>query len=376
MGQPSTTTSQLQVPENLKPFGTLVARELLKLQKTGLHRRINEGEAVFTEGDPGDGLFVLESGTVVITTTIRPGHGRTLTRIHAGDYFGEMALLDEGLRSATATAEIDSVVSFVPKSQVMELIARAPIIAFEMMKEFSQRMRASNRQFVEEALSTERIGLLERFSFSFAHDLKNPLAGISMAAELLADETISRELRQTLSRQLVRQSRRVAMMTEEMLAISRGTKPAVNFQTVDLAHFIMRKVEEFQLDFQERRLEITLENLPPNLQVQIDPARIEQLLLNLLHNSADAMTGGGRAWFRFETGSSHVAIELEDSGPGISQERIEQVFTPFFTHGKVNGTGLGLSICRRVMESHGGTIRALFRQARGATFRMELPLGR
>ncbi len=359
-----------------KPFSSLFAKELLKLQKTGLLRRVPAGAAVFSEGDPGDGMYLLERGAVIITTSLETGRGRIINRIEAGDYFGEMALLDDGPRSATATAEVESLVSFVPKADVLQLIRNSPTIVFDMMREFSLRIRATNRQVVDEAISKERFDILGRFSFSFAHDLKNPLAGISMAAELLADESIPADLRKTVSGQLVRQARRVAMMTEEMLAISRGTKPSINLQPVDLTQFMIRKIEEFRIDFRSRRLEISTENLPPNLSVVIDATRIEQLFLNLLHNSADAMTDGGKAWFRFETGDSRLAIELEDSGPGITRDRIEQVFEPFFTLGKPKGTGLGLSICRRVMEAHGGSIRAIFQQGRGAIFRMEFPLGR
>lgn len=369
-------TSPEKTASAQKAFSSLFAKELLKLQKTGLLRRVQPGVPVFSEGDPGDGLYLLERGSVVITTVLETGRGRIINRIEAGDYFGEMALLDDGPRSATATAETEAIVSFVPKADVLELIRHSPTIVFDMMREFSQRIRATNRQVVDEVISSERADILGRFSLSFAHDLKNPLAGISMAAELLADENIPPDLRQNLSRQLVRQARRVAMMTEEMLAISRGTKPAINLQKVDLTQFIMRKLEEFQIDFRSRRLDVSVENLPPNIQIEIDSARMEQLFLNLLHNSADALPDGGRAWFRFETGDSHLAIELEDSGPGISKERIEQVFEPFFTMGKAKGTGLGLSICRRVMEAHQGTIHALYRPGHGAIFRMELPLAR
>lgn len=374
MSQTASTTSPEKTSSAQKAFSSLFAKELLKLQKTGLLRRVPAGAPVFSEGDPGDGLYLLERGRVVITTVLETGRGRTINRIEAGDYFGEIALLDDGPRSATATAEIESIVSFVPKADVLELIRNSPTIVFDMMREFSLRIRATNRQIIDEVITSERADILGRFSLSFAHDLKNPLAGISMAAELLADENIPPDLRQNLSRQLVRQARRVAMMTEEMLAISRGTKPAINLQKIDLTQFIMRKIEEFQIDFRSRKLEVSVENLPPNLVIQVDPARMEQLFLNLLHNSADALSEGGRAWFRFETGESSLAIELEDSGPGISKERIEQVFEPFFTLGKAKGTGLGLSICRRVMEAHGGTIRALHRPNHGAIFRMELPL--
>ena len=275
MDPTATAPSPGRAASGPKPFSSLFAKELLKLQKTGLLRRVPAGAAVFSEGDPGDGMYLLERGAVVITTSLETGRGRIINRIEAGDYFGEMALLDDGPRSATATAEVESLVSFVPKADVLQLIRNSPTIVFDMMREFSLRIRATNRQVVDEAISKERFDILGRFSFSFAHDLKNPLAGISMAAELLADESIPADLRKTVSGQLVRQARRVAMMTEEMLAISRGTKPSINLQPVDLTQFMIRKIEEFRIDFRSRRLEISTENLPPNVSVVIDATRIE-----------------------------------------------------------------------------------------------------
>ncbi len=374
MGQPSSPT----LPEPAAPaqhsISSLFAAELLKLRKMALLRRVPAGEAVFSEGDPADALYLLERGTVTITTQIEAARGRLITRIQPGDYFGEMALLDDGPRSATAVAETESLVARIPKADVLELIRSSPPIAFAMLREFGRRIRTTNHQMVEEIISGERNGLLGRFGLWFAHDLKNPLAGISMAAELLADETIPGDLRQNLSRQLVRQARRVATMTEEMLAISRGTRPELRLQATDLGQFFASKLEELRIDFRPRHLEIFAEGPPPPLVLPLDPARIEQLFLNLLHNSADAMPEGGRAWFSFSTTGGRLVVQLEDSGPGIGSDKVEKIFEPFFTLGKAKGTGIGLSICRRVMEGHGGTIRALSHPGRGAVFRMEFPL--
>ncbi len=356
-----------------KPFSSRFAAELLRLQKTGLIRRMPAGATIFSEGDPGDGLFLVERGAVVLTTRVEHGQGRIINRVMAGDYFGEMALLDDEPRSATATAEIESIVSFIPKCDVIDLLQNSPTIVFDMLREFSQRMRATNRQILDEVMESERVGILGRFSQSFAHDMKNPLAGIVMGAELLAEGDLLPDLRRQISVQLVRQARRVAMMTEEMMAISRGQRPVLEMQPVNLADYLQKRLEEFRVDFKSRRLVLEFENLPPAVTLQLDGNRFEQALLNLLHNAADVLPLGGRVVFRFETLDRSVVIEIEDNGPGISPERIEQIFEPFFTHGKTKGTGLGLAICRRVLAAHGGTIRAIHQPGRGAIFRLELP---
>jgi signal transduction histidine kinase len=374
MGNPA-TNSAIKDSQG-KPFSSRFTSELLKLQKTGLIRRIASGATVFVEGDPGDGLFLVERGCIVLTTRVDQGQGRVISRVLAGDYFGEMALLDDEPRSATASAEAESIVSFIPKCDVIELLNNSPTIVFDMLREFSQRMRATNRQILDEVMQAERIGILGRFSQSFAHDMKNPLAGIVMGAELLAEGDLLPDLRRQISVQLVRQARRVAMMTEEMLSISRGQRPVLELQPVNFADYMQKRLDEFRVEFKSRRLDIGFENLPPALTLSLDPSRFEQALLNILHNSADVLPLGGGVMIRFETLEGRLAMEIEDTGPGISPERIEQIFEPFFTHGKTKGTGLGLAICRRVLAEHGGSIHALHQSGRGAIFRLELPTDR
>jgi signal transduction histidine kinase len=374
MGNPD--SNSVKADNQSKPFSSRFATELLKLQKTGLIRRIPAGSTVFVEGDPGDGLFLVERGCVVLTTRVDHGQGRVISRVVAGDYFGEMALLDDEPRSATATAEAESIVSFIPKCDVIELLNNSPTIVFDMFREFSQRMRSTNRQILDEVMQAERVGILGRFSQSFAHDMKNPLAGIVMGAELLAEGDLLPDLRRQISVQLVRQARRVAMMTEEMLSISRGQRPVLELQPVNFADYMQKRLDEFRVDFKSRRLDISFENLPPAVTLALDPSRFEQALLNILHNAADVLPLGGRVMIRFETMENRLALEIEDTGPGIAVERIEQIFEPFFTQGKTKGTGLGLAICRRVLAEHGGSIHALHQPGRGAIFRLELPTDR
>jgi two-component system sensor kinase FixL len=108
-----------------------------------------------------------------------------------------------------------------------------------------------------------------------------------------------------------------------------------------------------------------------------DPMQLQQVFLNLINNSFEAMADGGTLTISafHDTPAKTIAIEISDTGKGISDELMGQIFKPFFTT-KPKGTGLGLVISRQLIEQNGGTITVSSNRERGATFRVTLPIER
>ncbi len=126
-----------------------------------------------------------------------------LSRLGDGTFFGEMSVLDEQPRSATAMAAVNSVVSFIPREELVLALRRSPELLAALLKEFSLRMRQFDRRFVDEILQAERLTLIGRFAQSIVHDFKNPLNIIGWAAELPPAEGASASIaprRRTRSR--------------------------------------------------------------------------------------------------------------------------------------------------------------------------------
>jgi signal transduction histidine kinase len=296
--------------------------------------------------------------------------------VAAGDFFGEMAVLDHQPRSAFALAASDSVVYFVPREQVVALLTRSPNLCMTLLQEISQRVRDFNQQYIRELLQAERMALIGRFASSIVHDLKNPLTIIGIAADVACLESSTAETRRTAEQRINKQIERITGMVNEILEFTRGTNVRMALTLVDYAGFVRSVVEELQHDVARKSVAIELAADPPAVKLRINPQRLSRVFYNLVLNAVDEMPDGGTVTLRFQVADTEVITEVADSGKGIAPEIIDSMFEPFATHGKAKGTGLGLSICRRILDEHGGRIWAKNPPEGGALFAFALPTPR
>lgn len=356
-----------------KVFSGLLEAELRALQETGQERLLPAGSVVFREGDPGDGMYVIKRGSVQISALVSEHERRVLSRLGPGDIFGEMAVLDGEPRSATATAEEETVVWFIPREELLAVLERSPRLLLALAREFSRRTREFNRHYLEEVLQAERLALVGRFARSIVHDFKNPLNIIGLAADLAALPTASPERRAEASRRIRKQVDRLSNMISELLEFTRGTPTAVNLAPMDYAAFVTPLLADLQAEVADRGARLDCANQPPAATVRLDPPRLTHVFYNLVHNALEAMPDGGTITCCFRLTEQEILTELQDTGPGIAPEIAPRLFEPFATYGKAQGTGLGLSICKKIIEDHHGHISARSEPGGGAVFAFTLP---
>lgn len=350
--------------------------ELRALGRTGHIRRFNDGEVIFSAGDAGDGFYLLETGRVKISAVVGNGQTLTLAMIGPGDFFGEMAVLDDAPRSATAMAEGVTEAYFLSRGDLLNLLERRPQFALNLIREFSLRMRALNQKYTDEIVQAERLAVVGRFAGTIVHDFKNPLTIIGLAAELACSDTTAPPLRHRAADRIARQVERMTNMLQELIEFTKpsGHKPFL--QPVNFATYMTPLADEIRQEIAERGVKLELANPPPTVEVLVNPQRLSRLFYNLLNNAVDEMSDGGKIFIRFAVANGEIRVEVEDTGKGIAPEIAQSLFQPFATHGKAHGTGLGLTICKKIVEDHGGKIWAMSAPNRGATFCFTVPIGK
>jgi two-component system, NtrC family, sensor histidine kinase AtoS len=227
---------------------------------------------------------------------------------------------------------------------------------------------------------TKQMAMVGQTAAGLAHEIKNPLAGIKVSMEVLASELdIAQEDREVFLR-IVGEINRIEKLLKNMLNYARP--PAPQFDRVELNQLVEHAIKNAQYSLKspvylsqqgktihfDKKLEA---NLPP---VTADSAQLQQVLLNLLLNAIEAIPEGGTIAITTEVDEKqHARIIIADSGRGIEEKYLEEIFNPFFTT-KSKGSGLGLAISKRLVEQHQGSLTVANNPAGGATFVLQLPL--
>jgi signal transduction histidine kinase len=288
--------------------------------------------------------------------------------------FGEMAVLENKPRSASAVSVAETAIYFIPRDAMLKLVESSPLLAMGLLREISNRLLEFNRQYIREVLQTERLALVGRFARSIVHDLKNPLNIISITAEMAGIEKGTPELRRLARLRITKQVDRISELVNEILEFTQGSqKSAFVPAAIEYGQFVRQLIDEIRPEIELKSAAIELED-PPAVKVLLDPKRLRRVFYNLIHNATDAMPSGGTIYIRFHRADGEVATEIEDSGPGIAPEIADHLFDAFARFGKAHVKGLGISICKKIIENHTGKISARNEPGRGAVFAFTLPV--
>jgi signal transduction histidine kinase/ActR/RegA family two-component response regulator len=229
--------------------------------------------------------------------------------------------------------------------------------------------------FQSKLLQTEKLAVLGQMVSGIAHELSNPLTSILGYAQRLLSRREGAG-RTSEVRQIFQEAERAGNILRQLLLNAREMLP--ERRIVSLNQIVEQAVElqRFSLEAEKIRVEVNLEQELPA--VYGDPGQLQQVLMNLLGNSRQAIEQQGRGGtIRLRTrkiGEDRMMLEVEDDGPGVPQAILARIFDPFFTTKPAGvGTGLGLAIVLSVVREHGGRVQVLNPPGGGAVFQIELP---
>lgn len=233
-----------------------------------------------------------------------------------------------------------------------------------------------SRAFVRSA----KLASIGELTTGLAHEINNPLAIITAEqtniSDILNDPNMTRDdigdALDSIKRCQI-QVQRCAGITKKLLKFGRSQEPKL--ELTDIGPRLIDIINLMHRHANVRNIELT-HNIEGNLpRVLLDPVELEQVLVNLINNSLDAMPSGGKVIVGAHRESGTVIMEVSDTGIGIPTSDLERVFEPFFTTKPAGrGTGLGLSVCYGIVDGWGGTIKASNRGGRGTTMTLTLPI--
>lgn len=238
-----------------------------------------------------------------------------------------------------------------------------------------KRSKADLEQMHQKQLSrADRLASLGELASRIAHEIKNPLAGISGVVQIFY-ENPSKEYTEKLLQSILKQINRLDKIVDDILHYS--SSPPLEFKPVEMNKLLEKTLFWILPSSQESKIKIEKDFAADLPWVKADLNQLEQVFLNILINAVQAMPGEGKLRVRTRLiegarGRQEVVVSIEDTGVGMTEEVLNNAFTPFFTT-KHRGTGLGLAIAHQIIEQHYGSIAATSEPLKGSTFTVTLP---
>ena len=388
-------------------FSRLSDQDLQKLISMGETISLRVNQVVYQEGDESESMFVILDGRVRIYKVDDRGRDLELATLAAGDFFGELALLDSQPRSATVVCLTACEFFVINQIAFMGLLLRSRArIIYSVFADLTGKIRETTEAYFKEELAKralraeieiERHRSLAQMVAGVAHELNTPLGIANTAVDMIATRLSRAEVSDLFSHD--KKSQRVlddmleaANLTTRNLArahtlVHNFKKISVNqitesLETVNLPQTVAETVELFKIQARQAKLEIEIENtLADANQVWVGyPGYLTQILLNLLSNIEryayqDGVGGRVAIVIAAKAMDQTFILTVSDFGQGIAPENLSQVFVPFFTTGRgKGGAGLGLAIAHNlVTEALKGSIAVESKRNKGTTFTVTFP---
>lgn len=262
-----------------------------------------------------------------------------------------------------------------------DLLATVPVTTNDELGELAKAFNEMTQRLrlqMEEAAATQRhlahnekLAAVGQLAAGIAHEVFNPLNIISGFAEYLRDNTTPTEKTRAPLEDILRETDRCRALIANLLGFARQSPPRKSW--VNVGELLAETIELVLPRAKPLNILIQQTVTPDLSPIEVDRDQLKQTLLNLLFNACQAMPKGGRIEIVLATeGTTGILISVRDTGPGLSPDHLNKIFTPFFTT-KENGTGLGLALSYAMIESHGGSLRAENHPEGGALFLIRLP---
>lgn len=248
-------------------------------------------------------------------------------------------------------------------------LAKSFNIMLKKLEEANNRIEELHEKQMEKA---EHLASLGEIAAGLAHDIKNPIAGMKGAIEIIHSKTDDSDTNKEVFKEILIQINRIDQIIQDLLRYARPKE--LNIQVVPFKECVDHAVKLAQMQVKNKDIQFHVNSTKKNLQTRLDADKIQEVLLNLMLNGVAAIPEKGTITIYFTIqNTKDLLIKVSDDGIGIQKEHLSQIFNPFFTT-KTLGTGLGLSICQKAIAAHSGTLEVESERGKGTTFTILLPV--
>jgi signal transduction histidine kinase len=284
---------------------------------------------------------------------------RTYPLVSGGGLYGALILLDSDASDGASGFE----------ELAVALTDLAAVALDKAFKEAELRRTLEELRESREALvRAERLKVLGEMAAVVTHEVRNPLAAMGGALQILEGRLASAPAERRIVRMVLDRLKALNSMITDLLSYARPKEPAL--APIDLGALARDVVESVRSD--PANAGVVLSVVGEGVRCRADLQQLSGVLLNLVINASQAMAGNGAITLTIGRVDGWAELTVADDGPGVPEELRARIFEPFFTT-RGGGTGLGLAIARGVVERHGGRIDLVHPAGGGATFRIRLP---
>lgn len=321
------------------------------------------GAALREYGYTRDELIGLPSHVLTVLPTLRAhDHSREVSRedlATSGSWSGELLLQRKNGSEFPAWLSINNIVN--DEGEITASVIHT-------------RDLTEERRVAEQLRQSEKLVALGELVAGVAHEVNNPLTGISAFAQLLQEERLTPDQLEA-AQMIKREADRAVSVIRDLLTFARKTGP--RSVPIDMNALIEQTMRLRTYGLRTAGIELKQELATPLPRVRGDDRQLQQVLLNLVVNAEHALANAAHRTITLRTSAlaGRVVVEVSDTGKGMSAEVQKRIFEPFFTTKPEGaGTGLGLSVSFGIVQTHGGTLTVHTAPGAGATFRLTLPV--
>ncbi len=344
------------------------------------------------EGETGDTFYLIGDGHVEITKKLSDDEEKVLRTGGAGEFFGEMALLHDTVRSATVRTVSETTVIELDRATFAAAIQHNPSMILTLIRTMIERMRANDAQAmaelhdekekVEKAYRELRKQEAQRDEFldTLAHELRTPMTAGSGYIELIQGGMLTGPALKMGISKVKSSFNRITSLINDLLFVQEMELLDLGFSDVDIAEVLAEALSLIQssdsTDDSMVKISIDLEKDLPSIIADHDG--LIRCFKHLLENAVKFSPEGGEVVVKSWATPTHINLEFIDHGVGIPEEFMPRLFERFerietYKEHLFGGVGLGLPIVKHIVESHGGTINVESERGKGSVFKLHLP---